>query len=61
MKRLILALLLALAACDKPPPTPPQIRPVLSTVVAESATDPFGLRAWCWRGWRRLCLPSSAA
>jgi membrane fusion protein, multidrug efflux system len=43
MKRLILALLLALAACDKPPPTPPQIRPVLSTVVAETATDPLRL------------------
>ena len=43
MKRLALAVLLALGACDKPPPQAAQIRPVLSTVVAETATDPLRL------------------
>ena len=43
MKRLALSALLALAACNAPAPAPPQIRPVLSTVVAETATDPLRL------------------
>ena len=43
MKRLVFAAALALAACNKPAPLPPQIRPVLSTVVAETASDPLRL------------------
>jgi RND family efflux transporter MFP subunit len=43
LKRFALAAVLALSACDKPPPAPPQIRPVLSTVAAETSIDPLRL------------------
>ncbi len=43
MKRLILAGVLALGACDKPPPEAAPVRPVLSTLVAETTIDPLRL------------------
>ena len=38
-----LALALALTACDKPPSAPPPVRPVLSTLAAETTVNPLKL------------------
>ncbi|MDE3176381.1 MAG: efflux RND transporter periplasmic adaptor subunit [Pseudomonadota bacterium] len=43
VKRLALPALLALTACDKPPPAPPPVRPVFSTLAAETTVDPLHL------------------
>ncbi len=43
MKRWIFVALLALGACDKPPPEVAPIRPVLSTLVAATTVDPLRL------------------